>query len=241
MDACIKALQGVSVFNKNLLFDAIIDCYGTFRSSTLEKYLKHYLESGDVARIGRNAYCVKGDLLDYEYAYSDVSIEIARTLTEEFYDLDFRIFELTQLNNFVNHQIAHNVIFLFTEKELTTSVFENLKKDYGGRILINPTEDDFFNYRQDGMIIVRNLLTESPKGRKQFWHTDLEKMLVDIFSENLIKAMFGESEYPAIYETAFKKFVVDESQMFRYAKRRNIDEKLRRFIHEETNVKLRLE
>lgn len=40
------------------------------------------------------------------------------------------------------------------------------------------------------------------------------------FSEKLIKAMFSESEYPAIYETAFNSYVVDESQMFRYAKRR---------------------
>ena len=53
--------------------------------------------------------------------------------------------------------------------------------------------------------------------------------------------MFSESEYPTIYETAFKNFLVDESQMFRYAKRRKVDEKIKKFIQEETNVKLRLE
>lgn len=31
------------------------------------------------------------------------------------------------------------------------------------------------------MIVVRNLLTESPKGKKEVWHTGLEKLLVDIF------------------------------------------------------------
>ena len=91
------------------------------------------------------------------------------------------------------------------------------------------------------MIVVRNLLTESPKGKKKVWHTDLEKMLVDIFSENPIKAMFSESEYPAIYEEAFGSYVIDESQMFRYAKRRKSDGRIKKFIQEKTNVKLRLE
>ena len=91
------------------------------------------------------------------------------------------------------------------------------------------------------MIVVRNLLTESPKGKKDVWHTCLEKLLVDIFSENLIKAMFSESEYPAIYETAFNSYVVDESQMFRYAKRRKSADKIKNFIQEETDAKLRLE
>ena len=119
--------------------------------------------------------------------------------------------------------------------------FERLKKEYEGNILINPTEEDFFNYRREDMIVVRNLLTESPKWKKEVWHTGLEKLLVDIFSEKLIKAMFSESEYPAIYETAFNSYVVDESQMFRYAKRRKSADKIKKFIQEETDAKLRLE
>ena len=90
------------------------------------------------------------------------------------------------------------------------------------------------------MIVVRNLLTESQKGKKEVWHTGLEKLLVDIFSEKLIKAMFSESEYPAIYETAFNSYVVDESQIFRYAKRRKSADKIKKFIQEETDAKLRL-
>ena len=241
MDKTVKSLCGLSTFDKNLLFEAVIENFGELSKSSLEKYLKKYLQDGEIVRIGRNAYCVRGNLKDYEYDYSDLSVHIAEILNDEFYDLDFRIFELYQMNRFFNHQIAHNVIFVFVEKELCTSAFERLKKEYESNILINPTEDDFFNYRRDDMIVVRNLLTESPKGKKEIWHTDLEKMLVDIFSENLIKAMFSESEYPAIYEEAFDSYVIDESQMFRYAKRRKSADRIKKFINEETNVKLRLE
>ena len=221
-----------AVFNKKTFFDTITDNVGVLSKSTLEKYLKKYLESGEIVRIGRNAYCARGKLKDYEYDYSDIAVHIAKILKEDFYDLDFRISELYQMNRFLNHQIAHNVIFVFVEKELCISAFERLKKEYEGNIL---------NYRREDMIVVRNLLTESPKGKKEVWHTGLEKLLVDIFSEKLIKAMFSESEYPAIYETAFNSYVVDESQMFRYAKRRKSADKIKKFIQEETDAKLRLE
>ena len=241
MDKTVKSLYGLSFFDKNLFFEIVIENVGELSKSSLEKHLKKYLQSGEIARVGRNAYCVRGNLRDYKYDYSDLSIHIAKILNDEFYDLDFRISELYQMNRFLNHQIAHNVIFVFVEKELSTSAFERLKKEYAGNILINPTEDDFFNYRRDDMIVVRNLLTESPKGKNEVWHTDLEKMLVDIFSENLIKAMFSESEFLTIYEEAFGSYIIDESQMFRYAKRRKSDGRIKRFIQEETDVKLRLE
>ena len=166
MDRTFKSLYGLSFFNKNLFFEIVIENVGELSKSSLEKHLKKYLQSGEIARVGRNAYCVRGNLRNYKYDYSDLSIHIAKILKDEFYDLDFRISELYQMSRFLNHQIAHNVIFVFVEKELSTSAFERLKKEYAGNILINPTEDDFFNYRTiDDMIVVRNLRTVSPKGR----------------------------------------------------------------------------
>lgn len=66
MEANIKTLYKLSVFNKKTFFDTITDDIGVLSKSTLEKYLKKYLESGEIVRIGRNAYCVRGKLKDYE-------------------------------------------------------------------------------------------------------------------------------------------------------------------------------
>ena len=68
-----------------------------------------------------------------------------------------------------------------------------------------------------------------------------EKLLVDVFSENILKAMFSQSEFPTIYETALEDYVIDESQMFRYAKRRKTDERIKHFLKTEMTVKLRLQ
>ena len=124
MNEKIKTLYELSVFNKKTFFDTITDNVGVLSKSTLEKYLKKYLESGEIVRIGRNAYCVRGKLKDYEYDYSGIAVHIAKILNEDFYDLDFRISELYRMNRFLNHQIAHNVIFVFVENLSLTCMYK---------------------------------------------------------------------------------------------------------------------
>ena len=91
MDANIITLYELSVFNKKTFFDTITDDVGVLSKSTLEKYLKKYLESGEIVRIGRNAYCVRGKLKDYEYDYSD--IEKISNIIEEDQEVDDNIIE----------------------------------------------------------------------------------------------------------------------------------------------------
>jgi len=240
MDACLSKLSKRRVFKKEELFEVAKDSGKATGVSAMEKYLSRLLKNGEIARVGRNAYCLKGELRVYRFQYTDISEHIADILLREFYDLDFRIMEMYQLNGFVNHQIAHNIIFVYVEKEVSTAVFERLKKDYAGKILINPTEEIFYNYRSDDMVVVRNLVSESPKGFDVKWHTGLEKLLVDVFAERLVRSMLAESEYKQIFETAFQNYVIDESGMFRYANRRKNTIAIKKFLTEETAVELRV-
>ena len=82
-------------------------------------------------------------------------------------DIDsFRIFELVQLNEFVNHQIAHNVIFVSVESGWGSYVFDSLKDQYVGKILLNPSVEIFHQYWSDDMIVIQKLVSESPKGER---------------------------------------------------------------------------
>lgn len=241
MNDYMEMLSQYPIFDKYLFYSAVRECIGSASDSTLEKLLLSSVKKGTIARIGRNQYCLQHNLRNYHYTYSNKSNHIAQTLNEEFYNPDFRIMELYQLNQFLNHQIAHNVIFIFAEKELCASVFENLKHEYDDMILINPDINTFFNYRTEETIIVKNLITESPKGEEVFWHTELEKLLVDIYSDKLIRSMFSVSEYPLIFETAFKYYAINKTTMFRYAKRRKSDIKIKTYIKNNTDAKLKLD
>lgn len=238
----LKKLKTETYYTRQDLFDHMKGDIPELCDTAFRYRLKKMLAEGDIIRVGRNVY-QKNErcLTNYSYKYSEIASEIANHIEVRYPKLDFRIFESVQLNEFLNHQIAHNTIFVFVEADLSEFVFEMLKEIYPGKVLIKPSLEEFHRYWIDGMTVIDKLTTETPKGKNKFWHTELEKMLVDIIRNELIMSNFERSELPQIYEYAFAKYVVDESQLFRYARRRTIEKEIIELIENETNVKLRLE
>ena len=102
--------------------------------------LQKMLKEGTIVRVGRNKYCVsKNGVGIYDYEYSDDAKAVAEILKKKFPYLDFTIMDFVQLNEFVNHQLAHNVIYVSVEEDLGDFVFDALKEKYPGKVLINPT------------------------------------------------------------------------------------------------------
>ena len=236
----LKTLQNNTCFNRNDLFSAINKSGIAISDSMFKVLLKKLLDAGKIARVGRNAYCVVGEQVkNYHYNYSELANEVAGIITKEFPYLQFTIFELVQLNAFVNHQIAHNVLFVSVEADLCDFVFDKLKEKYPGKVLINPTNEIYNQYWSDNMIVLEKLVSEAPLGIDEKWHTRIEKLLVDVYSDPIQKETFSASELPTIYEDAFGGYIIDESCMFRYAKRRGIEKKLKKYISQHTNVTLR--
>ena len=50
--------------------------------------------------------------------------------------------------------------------------------------------------------------------------------------------LIERAEYPAVYEEAFSKYLIDQKKMFRYARRRGVEEEMKEFIRTSTNIKL---
>ena len=189
---------------------------------------------------GRDAYCVpKKRLSLYNYQYCSQTMDLASYMKEKYPKIDFRIFETVQLNVFLNQLIGRNTIFLSVEEDLGSFIFDELRNRYDNNVLLYPDEEIYYQYWKEDVIIVEKLPSESPRGQNEFWNTCLEKMLVDIMSDKLMMHTFSESEYLLIYETAFENYIIDESQMFRYARRRNAAGKLMKYLKDNTSVKLR--
>lgn len=240
--AYLRILAKKDSFSRAELLAAIKE-YGIQVSDSMFKVvLKKLLDAEEIIRVGRNVYCVnEGNRRVYEHRYSELACSIAREITADFPYLSFSIFELVQLNAFVNHQIAHNVIFVSVESDLGEFVFDNLKEKYPGKVLIHPSIEIYHQYWCDDMIVIQKLISESPTGNGKKWHTRIEKMLVDILADDIQKESFSESELPGIYEDAFLRYAIDESCLFRYAKRRGIQQRLKEYLMANTSVKLRKE
>ncbi len=104
--------------------------YTKFSESYAKSTLQKYIKNNQIARIGRNKYIFLDnyDLSLYNYSFSEEACKINKFLNKQFPYLDFKIFELIQLNEFLNYQVAHNVIFIYVESDLSTFVFDVLKK-----------------------------------------------------------------------------------------------------------------
>ena len=189
------------------------------------------LKKGEIVRCGRNLYCLpQNEKHVYTHEYSELANELVKIMKKHYPLLDFCIFEKYQLNQFVNHLIAKNTIFMSVEAEAMDFVFMTLREYYPGKVLVNPTSDIFHRYWCENMIVITKLTTEAPKGLGEKWHTRLEKLLVDVVSERLLVETIGGSEYPYIFGDAFMYFVIDEKCLFRYARRRGCEQKIRNLV-----------
>ena len=236
----LKTLQKKTCFNRDDLFSAIKENGIVVSASMFKVLLKKLLDTGKIVRVGRNSYCVVDEQVKkYHYNYSELANEVAGIIIKEFQYLQFTIFELVQLNAFVNHQIAHNVVFVSVEADLRDFVFDKLKEKYPGKVLINPTTEIYNQYWSDNMIVLEKLVSEAPLGTDEKWHTRIEKLLVDVYADPIQKETFSVSELPIIYNDAFECYVIDESCMFRYAKRRGIEKELKKYILQHTHVTFR--
>ena len=233
-------LLDVTRFTRKELLESFRMAGYMLSEASFYKKVEELVKNGQIIRVGRNVYSLPDDKrLTYEYKYSELAEEVAQEIAQQYPYVNFSIFEFVQLNDFVNHLIAHNVIFLSVEAEIMDFVFETLRDKYLGKVLINPTVEIYHQYWSDNMIVLGKLTTEAPKGQKATWHTRLEKMLVDIMAEPLLLASISRAEYPHIYEDAFDRYIVDENGLFRYASRRKVTKKIKELIRKETDIVLR--
>ncbi len=241
VDNCIDILRKKGgTFTRGDIITALKEQDKGKSTSTYNNSVKELIDSNKIARVGRDRYCIPNEGSGpYFYNYSDFALTIKKIIQKKYPNIDYRIFELLQLNEFLNHQIAHNAVFISVESDYGDFIFDALKRKYPGRVLFRPTENIYYLYWQDNLIIVTKLVTESPKDEKQPWSTPLEKMLVDIYRDKLIRSTYSEAEFPDILEEAFKKYTIDESSMFRYAKRRHAYEKIMSIAKDNQNISLR--
>ncbi|MBQ6517817.1 MAG: hypothetical protein IJI14_03800 [Anaerolineaceae bacterium] len=235
-------LSQMGLFTRSDLLSIMNNSGQSFSPSTANKLLQTMLKNGTVVRVGRNIYqTADPGRRKYIHQYSELSENTADMISSMHPFLNFSVFELIQLNKFVNHQIAHNTVFVSVENGYGEDVFETLKQEYPGKILIHPNPEIYHQYWTDNMLIINRLTSEAPSGGKIKWHTCLEKMLVDLLADSIFRDVVSSSELPNIFANAFEKYIVDENKLLRYARRRGAEDKVCAYIRQHTDFNLRSE
>ncbi len=179
------------------------------------------VKEGLIMKIDSKNY-MKGQLKKYSPSYdSEAKLRVEKLLKSVFPELDIVVYESTILNEWLNHQVARNVIFIEVDKFYTQNIFQEIKQKLQHTVLLNPRVDDYYTYAENDMIIVGNLITQSPRNKNSY-NIRLEKLIVDLFSSDLITEFISHSEYENLFESLFKVYLVNTKTIIAYAKRRNL-------------------
>lgn len=240
-DEMIKKIPVDCTLSRQELLALANDINHEFKETLFRNLLEKLMKDGDLIRIGRNQYqktvIKNGSKEIYQNHYSKEAQIVIGILQEKYPLLDYRVWELCWLNEFWNHQIAQNKIFVEVERLGCDFVYTELNEDYSGKILLRPNEKELYRYGGANTIIVDRLVSESPKGKPNNHNTPLEKIVVDLFANKNLKSMVHIGEYARAISDMFDKYYINQVKLFRYASRRSKKEEVYRFL-EEAGVEL---
>jgi hypothetical protein len=168
----------------------------------------------------------------YRPYYSDKAKAVTELLASRFPEMAFVVFESVLLNEFLNHQIAQNTIYVQVERDISSYIFDELREGYAGNVLYKPGSREFDRYWTRDCVIVLDLITQAPLAQDKPYEITIEKLLVDLVAEKSIAATFSPSEIPSVYEEAMKRYRVDRHKLLRYAGRRGKADEVKGFVGE---------
>ena len=238
IESIVENLIPDSMITRSDIENFVCQIKSDYSMRTIDRLIRRLTEGRVVQRVSKSHFLVLngGDAKPpYSYEHSDYAQNVIKIIEEKYPLVEFQIWEFVQFNEFVNHQIGNNVLFVEVEKMLMDSVYNALAEIYPS-VLVAPNEELFYTYRNRDTIVVQNLISEAPMPIKGTKSCCLEKLLVDLFSQKLVGHLIQRSEYPAIFEEAFSKFLIDEKKMLRYARRRSLEKDILDFIDQKTNI-----
>ena len=214
----------------------------SFKETQLRRLLGVLQDYNLLVRVGHNQYKKADKAVSkpmYAGSYSKAAHEVISWMEARFPLLEYRVWELTWLNEFFNHLVARNKVFLEVEQEGCEFVFSELVEKWHGKVLLRPTAQEVLNYGVDDGIIIDRLVTEAPKGVGERYQVPLEKLIVDLFANKHL--MLPKGDYPSAIEEMFARYQIDQKAMFRYARRRNKAKTLSLFLQHNTDSEILVE
>lgn len=232
----LKKLNTNKTFDREILFNAVKEQNEDFSKNSLSWILDKLTSDGTVIKIARNQYkvAVESERVKRKYSplISDKLKRINEFMKEKYPLVDYCIWETVQLNEFLNHQIAHNVIVIEVENMLENAVYSALREEFNKNVLLKPNSKELMYYKENDTIVVMKLISEAPVNKKENHANTIEKLLVDFEANRIILSTISTSEYDHMYYDIFEKYTVDESKMMRYARRRNAQVKVKKRMEE---------
>ncbi len=225
-------------FNTNDIVHFYRQLEPNLKKSTINWRVYNLTQIGVLNRIGRGTF-VLGESVNF---VPEISNKLKRTyskLVKEFPFVKFCIWETSAINELMVHQPGKFYTLIEVDKDATNAVFFFLK-ELNYTVFVEPTLDILEKYVpvEKDVFIIKSLVTEAPVQLITNVPTvTIEKILVDIFCDDLIFSAHQGSEMKTIFKEAFTKYAINESKLLRYADRRGKKESFTAYLNSIPNLR----
>lgn len=220
-DIKLDVFENNTYILKEDLFDYLKKITHYEKDSSIRWVVHELVKSGYITKIDSKHY-YKGLLKDFSpKVETKTKKRIKEIMLVKYPELDCVIYEAIMFNEWINLQLFQNVIFVDVEKYYIEDVFTSLRNQLPNRVLLDPTTKDYYLYAENDLVIVSSLLTRAPIHRNSY-EIKVEKVIVDLFSNDLVSKVLSQSEYETMIEHIFRMYKVNMKTIYSYAKRRNL-------------------
>jgi len=195
------------------------------------------LKKKDIIKTIKRGYYTISYKPKYNPKISGELLKLAKLISERFEDVKYCLWDTDWINEFSQHQSSKKLIVIEIEKDFIESLYYELKDSFRFDFYLNPDEKaiDFYISESQNPVIIKKLITRSPISKRaekkiKFYTPLLEKILVDIFTENKLFYFIQGAELIHIFENALKKYTLNYTKLFSYAKRREKEQDIIQFM-----------
>ena len=232
-DKVVRLEPGKKYTRKGLM-SALSSDKKVLKGNSFQWRLGAYLKSGSLIKTGYDEYRMPDEttMPVYQPQYSEMAESIVTYLSDTYPYVSFVAFETVLMNEFLNHLIAQNTIFVQVEKDSASFAFRSLQEAGYQNVMFKPSAKDRALYWTKNCIIVTDMVSEAPLSRRHPHCITLEKMLVDMYCDKFIIGTYSSAEFPDVLKQAEKRYLLDRTKMLRYARRRNKEKEIRSLFDE---------
>lgn len=224
--------KGKKFFRNSEIMSFYREFESNIKPTTVNWRIYTLVQSGVLSRVGIGKFTLGEGRIFIPQITAKIKI-LYKNLHKQLPYLQICIWNTVVLNEFMLHQPGRFYTLVEVEKESMESVFYFLKEKYKN-IFIDPSADILSRYAsgEKETIIIKSLVSEAPTQKLQGVETaTLEKILVDVFTDEILFAAQQGNEMQYIFKEAFDKYTINENRMLRYADRKRKKEILDNYLN----------
>jgi hypothetical protein len=232
----IAEFKNRNAFSREELFDFFRGFEPDLKEGTFAWRI-YDLKNKNILESTQRGYYTISDKPKYRPEISGELLKLAKVISDRFENVKYCLWNTDWISEFSKHQANKKLIVIEIEKDCAESLYYELKDIFRFDFYFSPDEKviDHYVSESHNPVIIKKLITRSPISKRtekriKVYTPLLEKIIVDLFTENKLFYFYQGAELMHIYENAIKNYTLNYTKLFSYSKRRGKEQDIKQFM-----------